>query len=150
MLYGNLSLQKNIQWKNVLSFILGKIIAFSALGLLIWLVGNEMEQRLTLYFPCLRKIVCPLFVFVGIFLLGFFKFKWTIPIMKLPKMVDPKKPFGSLLLGIGLSLAFCPTMFILFFVTLMPIVLSNSYGFVLPSIIALGTAIPLLLIILII
>lgn len=75
MLYGNQSLQKNIQWKNVFSFILGKIIAFSALGLLIWLVGNQMEQRLTLYFPWLRKIVGPLFVLVGIFMLGFFKIK---------------------------------------------------------------------------
>jgi cytochrome c-type biogenesis protein len=51
MLYGNQSLQKKIDWKNVFSFNLGKIFAFSALGLLIWLVGNEVEQRLTLYFP---------------------------------------------------------------------------------------------------
>src|SRR4051794_32798550 len=53
MLYGNQSLQKKIQWKNVFSFIFGKIISLSALGLLIWLVGNEIEQRLTLYFPWL-------------------------------------------------------------------------------------------------
>jgi cytochrome c-type biogenesis protein len=54
------------------------------------------------------------------------------------------------MLGFSFSLAFCPTMFILFFVTLMPIVLSSSYGFILPSIFAIGTALPLILFILII
>lgn len=29
MLYGNHSLQREIRWKNILSFILGKIVAFS-------------------------------------------------------------------------------------------------------------------------
>jgi threonine/homoserine/homoserine lactone efflux protein len=54
------------------------------------------------------------------------------------------------MLGFSFSLAFCPTMFVLFFITLMPIVLSSPYGFILPSIFALGTAIPLLIVIAII
>lgn len=48
-------------------------------------------------------------------------------------------------MGVSFTLAFCPTMFILFFVTLMPIVLSTSYGAVLPPLFGLGTSIPLLL-----
>jgi cytochrome c-type biogenesis protein len=48
------------------------------------------------------------------------------------------------------SLAFCPTMFLLFFVTLMPVVMSSAYGFILPPIFAIGTAIPLLIFIFII
>lgn len=50
---------------------------------------------------------------------------------------------GSFLLGVSFSLGFCPTMFVLFFVTLMPVVLSASYGVVLPSLFALGTSVPL-------
>ncbi|MEC1743317.1 sulfite exporter TauE/SafE family protein [Schinkia azotoformans] len=48
-------------------------------------------------------------------------------------------------MGVGFSLGFCPTMFILFFVTLMPIVLSTSYGVILPSIFAIGTSLPLII-----
>lgn len=47
-------------------------------------------------------------------------------------------------MGVSFTLAFCPTMFILFFMTLMPVVLSTSYGAILPSIFGLGTSIPLL------
>lgn len=54
------------------------------------------------------------------------------------------------MLGFSFSLAFCPTMFLLFFVTLMPVVMSSPYGFILPPIFAIGTAIPLLIFIFII
>lgn len=48
-------------------------------------------------------------------------------------------------MGISFSIAFCHTMFSLFFFTLMPIVLSTSYGALLPSVFALGTSIPLVI-----
>jgi threonine/homoserine/homoserine lactone efflux protein len=53
-------------------------------------------------------------------------------------------------MGISFSIAFCPTMFVLFFLTLMPIVLSSSYGAVLPTIFAIGTSLPLIIFMLII
>ena len=54
---------------------------------------------------------------------------------------------GSFLMGASFTLAFCPTMFVLFILTLMPVVLETSYGFVLPSVFGIGTSLPLLLII---
>ena len=56
-LYGNQSLQKGHTWKHILLFILGKVIAFTTLGLLVWLLGKEIQQTLTLYFPWLRKLI---------------------------------------------------------------------------------------------
>ncbi|MED4925776.1 sulfite exporter TauE/SafE family protein, partial [Anoxybacillus geothermalis] len=44
---------------------------------------------------------------------------------------------------------FCPTMFVLFFVTLMPLVYSTSYGVLLPSVFAVGTSVPVIFFILI-
>lgn len=149
-LYGNNSIQKKIVWKDVLSFTLGKVVAFSLLGGLVWLLGKGIEQNLTLYFPWLRKIMGPILIIVGIYMLGFIKLKGTINLFKQTKDYKRKSRFGSFMLGFSFSLAFCPTMFILFFVTLMPVVLSSSYGFILPSIFALGTALPLLVVILII
>ncbi|GHH96963.1 urease accessory protein UreH domain-containing protein [Neobacillus kokaensis] len=149
-LYGNTSIQKKIVWKDVFSFTLGKVVAFSLLGGLVWLLGKGIEQNLTLYFPWLRKIMGPILVIVGIYMLGLIKLKGTLNLFKQPKEYKRESRFGSFMLGLSFSLAFCPTMFILFFVTLMPVVLSSSYGIILPSIFALGTALPLLIVIFII
>jgi cytochrome c-type biogenesis protein len=149
-LYGNRSIQRKIAWKDVLSFTLGKIAAFSLLGVLVWLLGREIEQNLTYYFPWLRKIMGPLLIFVGLFMLGIIKFTGTFTLFKGTKSYKHENPLGSFMLGFSFSLAFCPTMFVLFFVTLMPVVLANPYGFVLPSVFAIGTAIPLLIFIFII
>lgn len=146
-LYGNSSIQKKIVWRDVFSFTLGKIVAFSLLGGLVWLLGKGIEQNLILYFPWLRKIMGPILIVVGLYMLGFIKLTGTINLYKHFKEHRKESRFGSFMLGFSFSLAFCPTMFILFFVTLMPVVLSSSYGFILPSIFALGTALPLLIVI---
>ena len=67
-LYGNQSLQKGHTWKHILLFILGKVIAFTTLGLLVWLLGKEIQQTLTLYFPWLRKLMGPLLIIIGLIL----------------------------------------------------------------------------------
>lgn len=146
-LYGNRSLQKKIVWKDVFFFTLGKIAAFSLLGGMVWLMGSQLEQQLTTYFPWLRKMMGPLMMVVGLFMLGLFKLRGTIHLFKGSKEYKHGNLLGSFMLGFSFSLAFCPTMFILFFITLMPIVLSNSYGFFLPTLFALGTALPLLIVI---
>jgi len=54
---------------------------------------------------------------------------------------------GSFLMGVSFTLAFCPTMFVLFLLTLMPIVLVTSYGVVLLAVFGIGTSLPLLIVI---
>ncbi|MEH7084950.1 sulfite exporter TauE/SafE family protein [Neobacillus drentensis] len=149
-LYGNRSIQKKIAWKDVIFFTFGKVVAFSLLGVLVWLLGRGFEQNLTLYFPWIRKIMGPLLIIVGLFMMGFIKLTGTINLLKGLNVYKSENPFGSFMLGFSFSLAFCPTMFVLFFVTLMPVVLSSTYGFILPPIFAIGTAIPLLIFIFII
>ncbi|WHX99278.1 sulfite exporter TauE/SafE family protein [Neobacillus sp. DY30] len=149
-LYGNRSFQQKIVWKDIIFFTLGKIAAFTLLGGLVWLVGREIQDSLISYFPWNRKIMGPLLIIVGLYMLGFIKLQGTINLFKGAKDYNSETPFGSFMLGFSFSLAFCPTMFILFFVTLMPVVLSSSYGFILPSIFAFGTALPLILFIFII
>lgn len=149
-LYGNRSIQTKIVWKDVFYFTLGKVAAFSLLGGLVWLLGKEIQESLTLYFPWVRKLMGPILIIVGIFMLGLIKLTGTIHLFKNSKNYKQETSFGSFMLGFSFSLAFCPTMFILFFVTLMPMVLTSAYGFILPSIFAIGTALPLLLIIFII
>ncbi|APH06136.1 sulfite exporter TauE/SafE family protein [Bacillus weihaiensis] len=144
-LYGNRSLQRKIVWKDILGFILGKIVAFSLLGILIWILGREIEQTLTMYFPWIRKLIGPLLIIVGLVMVGVIKLKGTISIVKQVQGNHLERPFASFLLGFSFSLAFCPTMFVLYFVSLIPVVLSSSYGFILPTLFAIGTVLPLII-----
>lgn len=149
-LYGNRSIQRGIAWKELTFFILGKIVVFSGLGLIVWMIGQEFQQALTAFFPIARKLIGPLLVLIGLFLAGVIKLKGTFTLGKLPSKLIKNSPTGAFFMGASFSLAFCPTMFVLFFVSLMPLVLASSFGAVLPSIFAIGTSVPLLVLILLI
>ncbi|WP_100404692.1 urease accessory protein UreH domain-containing protein [Bacillus solitudinis] len=144
-LYGNRSFQKNIPWGEVLSYLLGKSIVFSGLGLIVWILGEEFQRELTGYLPWVRKLLGPLLIFIGLYLIGLIKFSWTLRFLKERTRPFTHNKIGAFLLGSSFSLGFCPTMFLLFFMLLMPMVVSTSYGFILPSIFAIGTAIPFIL-----
>lgn len=84
-LYGNQSLQKGISWKHILLFTLGKIVAFTSLGLLVWFLGKEVQQSLTSYFPWFRRFIGPLLIFIGLILVRIIKirssFSLHVPIL---------------------------------------------------------------------
>ncbi|HGH7175966.1 TPA: sulfite exporter TauE/SafE family protein [Bacillus wiedmannii] len=145
-LYGNQSLQKGHAWKHILLFILGKIIAFTTLGLLVWFLGKEFQQTLTLYFPWLRKIIGPLLILMGLMLAGIIKGSNFFSI----KFIRKQNEVGSFLLGFFFSLAFCPTMFVLFFGTLIPLSFSYNYGYLFPTFFSIGTALPIVVLMFII
>ncbi|WP_282155989.1 sulfite exporter TauE/SafE family protein [Cytobacillus gottheilii] len=143
--YGNKSIQLNLAWKEALFFTLGKVLVFSGFGLLVWIFGREVQTSLTVYFPWLRRIIGPMFVIIGLFLLGIIKFNKTITLGSIPKRFQKKGNLGAFLMGVSFTLGFCPTMFVLFFITLMPMAMSVSYGAILPGIFAIGTSLPLII-----
>lgn len=146
-LYGNRSLQNSRYWGDVIFFILGKIVVFSGLGLLVWMIGRNFEENIIGLFPVFRKAIGPFLIFIGLFLLGLIRLN---VINKLTNNISLKLrsgKLGSFLMGASFSIAFCPTMFVIFFVTLMPVVLTSSYGIILPTVFGIGTSIPVLVVI---
>ncbi|RSK26674.1 sulfite exporter TauE/SafE family protein [Bacillus sp. HMF5848] len=142
-IYGNKSIQNEIAWRDVIWFTLGKILVFSSFGLIVYWLGKEFQDNVTFIFPWVRKIMGPILILVGLFMLGVIKMKWSLTLGKIPDVLKYSKT-GAFFMGVSFSLAFCPTMFVLFFITLMPIVLSTSYGAILPSIFAIGTSLPVI------
>lgn len=142
-LFGNHSLQKKAAWNETLFFILGKIVAFSSLGLIVWILGTEFQQSLIAYFPWIRKFLGPMLIIIGLYLVGVFTMRWTLSLWK--NKTEKTGKIGSFLLGLSFSLGFCPTMFILFFIVLMPMALAVPYGAVIPTVFALGTSIPIII-----
>ncbi|RDU36498.1 sulfite exporter TauE/SafE family protein [Neobacillus piezotolerans] len=148
--YGNKSVQETGQVANAVFFILGKIIVFSLLGLSVWSIGREFQDTLITFFAASRKAIGPFIILLGLFLAGVFKLGFLNKLLSFVPVVRSGGKWGSFLMGAAFSISFCPTMFILFFITLMPIVLSTSYGAFLPPIFAIGTSLPLIVFLLII
>lgn len=145
-LYGNRTIQVDKNWGEILSFIGGKVVVYFSLGLSAWIFGQSFESKITEYFPIIRRAIGPLLILTGFVLLGIMKLKF---LNKLSNLVPTKLEAGksrSFLLGASFAIAFCPTMFVLFFVWLMPTVVSTSYGIVLPVIFGVSTSIPFLII----
>ena len=63
----------------------------------------------------------------------------------IPDKLTEKGKIGAFFMGVSFTLGFCPTMFVLFFITLMPMAMSVSYGTVLPAVFAVGTSLPLII-----
>lgn len=143
--YGNRSFNKGITWVEVIFYLLGKIVVFSGLGFVVWMLGKEFQRELTAYFPWVRKLLGPILILLGIYLMGFFTMRWTLSLGGISKKYFKNGKLGAFLMGFSFSLGFCPTMFGLFFFLLMPLVMSSSYGFILPTIFALGTSVPFLI-----
>ncbi|TFB18523.1 sulfite exporter TauE/SafE family protein [Filobacillus milosensis] len=144
-LYGNRSVQERIPWFDVILYLFGKIIVFTGFGLLIWYFGKDISRELTIYFPWVQKLMGPLYILIGLHLLGKIQFKWPSFLRQRNNKFINNGKASSFLFGVMYSLGFCPTMFVLFFVTLMPMVLSSSYGMILPSLFGIGTAFPFLI-----
>jgi cytochrome c-type biogenesis protein len=142
--YGNRTIQNKTDWSDVLSFMFGKITVFSMLGLFVWLIGQTFEQSMISYFPFLRNIIGPVIIFVG--LLGVFKLNLINRLTsRIPLRLKEGK-LGSFFMGVSFSIAFCPTMFVLFFVSLMPMVVTAPYGFILPVVFGVATTLPVLIV----
>jgi cytochrome c biogenesis protein CcdA len=142
--YGNKSLQTKKQWLDACFFILGKVVAFSCLGFAVWIIGREFQSALTSFFALFRKLLGPFIILLGLFLFGIIKLNLLNRLSTLLPKFTMGGIWGSFLLGMSFSMAFCPTMFVLFFLTLMPMVLATSYGAILPTIFAIGTSLPLI------
>ena len=145
-LYGNRTIRIDNNWGEIISFIAGKVFVYSSIGFFAWLFGQSFENSLTLYFPIFRKVIGPLLIITGLVLLGIMKLKILNQVsLHIPTTLKEGK-LGSFLLGASFAIAFCPTMFVIFFVWLMPTVASTSYGLVLPAVFGISTSVPLIII----
>ncbi|ATP41632.1 cytochrome C biosynthesis protein [Solibacillus sp. R5-41] len=145
-LFGNRAIQMDNNWREIIAFMSGKVVVYVSIGSLAWIFGQSFETKLIEYFPIFRKAMGPLLILTGLILLGMLKLRFLDSISSHIPMVLKKGKIGSFLLGAGFAMAFCPTMFVLFFVWLMPTVIATSYGIVLPAIFGVMTSLPLLII----
>lgn len=150
--FGKNMIEKGIWGRNLFLFILGKVVVYSALGGIVFLFGEQLSTQAIPVFQWARKMLAPLFLLIGLFMLGAIGLpflKTQALFRKTDRIIQRVEgPTQAFLLGLTVSLGFCPTMFWFFFGLAMPLMLSSSLGPTLPAVFAIGTAIPVLVILL--
>lgn len=131
---------------NGILYTLGRAITYTAIPLIIFFGVDQLKfsgffQRYG------EKIIGPLLIIIGLFMLDFIKINF--PAMgRLSTRMQNKESWNSLdaiLLGIVFALAFCPYSGVLYFGMLVPMTVSSASGLYLPVIFALATGIPVII-----
>ncbi|MBO5960610.1 MAG: sulfite exporter TauE/SafE family protein [Paludibacteraceae bacterium] len=145
-----------ITW-NGLMYIAGKMLTYFALAL-IFLIGIDMLPIRRFFETYGEPILGPFLIVCGVAMLSVVHFHhhhhhedehehthgpWTERLMKSAKLGSP---WWSFLLGIALSLAFCPYSGMIFFGMLIPLSVTESVGWALPLVFGFATGLPVLLI----
>jgi len=131
---------------NGLIYTLGRIITYTGIGVIFYFGASQFRISGALQVWG-EKLLGPLLIIIGLFMLGVFTF--TIPgIGRLTEKMDRKQNsgfFGVLLLGIVFALAFCPYSGVLYFGMLIPMTLNSPGGLFLPVVFAFATGIPVII-----
>jgi len=130
---------------NGLVYTLGRAVSYTAIGLLFFFGASQFEFSSILQVWG-EKILGPLLIIIGLFMLGIINLK--IPgIGSLTEKMEDKKNsgfWGVLLLGIVFALAFCPYSGVLYFGMLIPMTISSASGLYLPVVFAFATGMPVI------
>ena len=129
-------------------YTLGRMVSYSALGILIIAVGLEIPGVSAFLQDTGEKVLGPILIIVGVLMLFIDRISFGRGGGKLASLggkVAGWGMIGGFLLGIIFALAFCPYSAVLFFGALMPVALESSEGIALPAVFAIGTGLPVLI-----
>jgi cytochrome c-type biogenesis protein len=128
-------------------YTIGRTIAYVALGAILvysLISAPYLSNFLQTY---MNKILGPLLILVGMFLLGLIELKWPGANIagNMEGKVDRMGVWGAGVLGIVFALSFCPLSAALYFGTLLPLAVQHHSGILFPSLYGIGTAVPVVI-----
>jgi cytochrome c-type biogenesis protein len=128
-------------------YTLGRAITYTAIGLIFFFFADQFAFLESAILIWGEKIVGPLLIIIGLFMIGLFSF--SIPgLGKFTEKMEQKGKsgyLGALLLGVVFALAFCPYSGVLYFGGLIPLTISSPQGLYLPIVFAIATGIPVII-----
>lgn len=131
---------------NGLIYTLGRAITYTGIGVIFYSGLGQLNFQ-SFISEWGEKILGPLLIIIGLFMLGVIKLNIPGVSALNEKMEEKSKSgfWGVLLLGIVFALAFCPYSGVLYFGMLIPMTVSSASGLFLPVIFALATGIPVII-----
>jgi sulfite exporter TauE/SafE len=137
---------RNRVFINGMLYTLGRAITYTTIALVIYM-GVDQFKFSGLFQRYGEKILGPLLITIGLFMLDIFKIKFP-GIGKLTARMQTKKQWGyfdAVLLGLVFALAFCPYSGVLYFGMLIPMTVASASGLYLPAVFAIATGIPVII-----
>jgi len=131
---------------NGLIYTLGRIISYTGLALIIFFGASKMNVSM-LFQGWGEKVLGPLMILIGLFMLDIIKLKLPGISGMTDKIGERSKGsyWSTLLLGMVFALAFCPYSGVLYFVMLIPITVASASGLYLPILFAIATSLPVII-----
>lgn len=129
------------------AYTLGKVLTYTVVGGGAVFLGLGLNEVAIPVVVAVRKALGPLLILIGLGLLGLFRLRGgagTGLAARLENRVRRPGTWGALLMGVVFSVAFCPTLFWLFFGLTIPLGLRSPGGWIFPGVFAIGTTLPLL------
>ncbi len=133
--------------REAVAFVAGKIVVYTLLGALALLLGLQLQRAMIPVAVAGRRAVGPVLLVVGLALLGAFRLRGgfgTRLAVRLSRLAPRSGTTRAFLMGATFALAFCPTLFWLFFGLTIPLGLTSPLGIVFPALFAVGTSLPVL------
>jgi cytochrome c-type biogenesis protein len=137
---------RNRVFINGLLYTLGRAITYTSIALIIYFGADQF--KFSGFFQIYgEKLLGPLLIIIGLFMLGVIKIKFPGVSGLTSKMEDRTKwgYFDAILLGVVFALAFCPYSGVLYFGMLIPMTITTASGLYLPIVFALATGIPVII-----
>jgi len=131
---------------NGLLYTLGRAVSYTAIALILYFGADQFKFSGFLQRNG-EKIIGPLLIVIGLFMLDVIKIKFP-GMSRLTSQMETKTKWGSLdsiLLGMIFALAFCPYSGVLYFGMLVPMTISSASGLYLPFVFAVATGIPVII-----
>ncbi len=132
---------------NGLIYTLGRALSYSLLAILLF-VGADQFKISSFFQLHGEKILGPLLIVVGVFMLGIIKIDFP-GLNIFSKKLEEKNRWNFwnvLLLGVVFALAFCPYSGVLYFGMLIPMSVASAEGLIFPVVYAIATGIPVIVI----
>jgi sulfite exporter TauE/SafE len=137
---------RNRVFINGLLYTLGRAISYTGIALIIYLGADQF--KFSGFFQIYgEKILGPLLIIIGLFMLDVIKIKFPGLSGLTSKMENKTKwgYFDAILLGMIFAMAFCPYSGVLYFGMLVPITVASASGLYLPVVFAIATGIPVII-----
>lgn len=138
-------------WPRSLAFVGARVLVYLALGAVaVYAFGGTMTASGD-FFTGVRRVMGPMMVLVGLALVGVIRPRFTAR-ARLARWLEERArvkrgTLGAFALGLAFSLAFCPTLFLLYFGLTLPMAVTAPLGALYPVAFVLGTMLPLLLLV---
>ena len=137
---------RNRVFVNGILYTLGRAISYSSIAIVIYFGADQF--KFSGFFQIYgEKLLGPLLIIIGIFMLDIIKIKFPGFSGLTEKIGEKGKGsyWSTLLLGMLFALAFCPYSGVLYFAILIPMTVASASSLYLPIVFAIATGLPVII-----